>query len=75
MILKLTNLGNHARLYGVQTPPGWWRQQFRDAVEVMDQDGDWEQMLQERRDGIDQLMHDLREHGIDWFQLGADGSS
>lgn len=70
-MIRLTNLGNHARLFGVQTPGDFWRAQLKDVIRVADDDGDWEQMLRERIEGLEQLLHDVRDHGCDWFAAGV----
>ncbi len=65
--LRLTRLGDLTRRYGVQTPPQWWRAEFRAIKEVQSYDGDWEQMVHERIEGLQQLLHDVALHGTDWF--------
>lgn len=65
--LHLTKLGDLAVVHGVQTEPDFWRDQVRDITRVADEDGDWEQMLQERIAGLEQLLLDTRQHGVDWW--------
>lgn len=66
--LHLTNLGRLAAQFGVQTSPRWWSELFAEVDRIADYDGDWEQLIQERIDGLAEFRSKALAHGLGWYQ-------
>ena len=71
-VIRLTNLGRIAHLYGTMTAPEWWRQQFRDIEREQDQGTDWQHMIEERIKGLEALRDAIETHGSSWLGFVAE---
>ena len=61
--VKLTGFGEFVYLHGVQTPPKFWQDLSKEVERIADQDGDWEQLIQERMVGLSDFMQRRRRYG------------
>jgi hypothetical protein len=53
--MKLTALGDLAYRHGVQTPPSFWTDLYIEISRIADEDGDWEQLIDERIAGLKEM--------------------
>ena len=50
-------------IYGVQTPAKFWKDLREEVERIADEDGDWEQLVQERIAGLEAFLIKRREKG------------